>query len=329
VDFDLILNELSLLNPAQNEQIAQQRMSELIKTIKAVKAQGVKISLRTKEDFHTTILAPNYPLRRWLNDNNADQVERSYIRTLVTKAPFSTDLLNSEIQEIENNASLSEFRYQGELAIGLGIAYILNKIILNTIVISLLSEECWDCSRIKLEFRCLDEVEEVISEIVEAIHASRSCHILEHANLIQQSKKHNYQKVGNGSELWEQREQLFPNLVFCDVVRKQLEDILTGQLELQPIINILLELQKCCQNWDSGYLNLEEYPIEESGESKVTLDKYARERTFSCPDGKERLFERHVKLRFCNWRIHFFPEKPGTLIIGYIGRHLPTVKYRT
>ncbi|WP_238178476.1 hypothetical protein [Calothrix sp. 336/3] len=298
-------------------------MSELIKTIKAVKAQGVKVSLRTKENFHTTILAPNYPLRRWLNDNNADQVERSYIRTLATKAPFSTGLINAEIKEIEDNASLSEFRYQGKLAIGLGIAYILD-----TIVISLLSEECWDCSRIELEFRCLDEVGEIVSKTVETIHASRSCHIAEHTNLIQESKERIYQKVSNGSKIWEQREQLFPNLVFCDVVRKQLEDILTGQLELQPVIKILLELQKCCQNWDSGYFNLEGYPIEESGESQGTLEQYARERTFSCPDGEERLFERHVKLRFCNWRIHFFPEKPGTVIIGYIGRHLPTVKYR-
>ncbi len=322
MDFDLILNELSLQNPVSNEQIAQQMMSDFIKTVKAMKAQGVKINLRTKENFYTTILAPNYPVSRWCND--ADQIERLFIKNLATKTPFSTDLLNPKIQEIENNASLSEFRYQGQLAIGLGIAYILN-----TIVISLLSKECWDCSRIKLEFRCLDEAEEVISEIVEAIHASRSCHVLEHANLIQQSKERIYQKVSNGLELWEQRGQLFPNLVFCDVVRKQLEDILTGQLELQPVIKILLELQKCCQNWDSGYLNLEGYPINESGESQSTLDQYGRERTFSCPDGKERLFERHLKLRFCNWRIHFFPEKPGTVIIGYIGRHLPTVKYPT
>lgn len=111
MDFDLILNELSLRNPAPNEQVAQQRMSDLIKTIKAVKAQGVKVSLRTKEDFHTIILAPNYPLRHWLND--ADQVERLFIKTLATKAPFSTNIANSEIKEIENNVSLSEFRHQG------------------------------------------------------------------------------------------------------------------------------------------------------------------------------------------------------------------------
>jgi hypothetical protein len=322
VDFDLILNELSLQNPAPNEQVAQQRMSELIKTIKAVKAQGVKVSLRTKEDFHTIILAPNYPLPHWLND--ADQVERLFIKTLATKAPFSTNIANSEIQEIDNNVSLSEFLHQGEMAIGLGIAYLLN-----TIAISLLSQESWDCNRVKLEFRCLDEDGEIISEIVEIIHASRSSHVQEHASLIQQHQERIYQNVSDGLEVWNRRQELFPNLEFCDAVRRQLEDIRTGQLELQSVVNILFELHKCCKNWNNGYFNLDGYPIEESGESKPTLDKYFKERTFRCPDGKDRLFERHVKLRFCNWRIHFLAEQPGILIIGYVGRHLPTVKYRT
>ncbi len=322
MDFDLILNELSLQNPAPNEQVAQQRMSELIKTIKAVKAQGVKVSLRTKEDFHTIILAPNYPLRHWLND--ADQVERLFIKTLATKAPFSTNIANSEIQEIDNNVSLSEFLHQGEMAIGLGIAYLLN-----TIAISLLSQESWDCNRVKLEFRCLDEDGEIISEIVEIIHASRSSHVQEHASLIQQHQERIYQNVSDGLEVWNRRQELFPNLEFCDAVRRQLEDIRTGQLELQSVVNILFELHKCCKNWNNGYFNLDGYPIEESGESKPTLDKYFKERTFRCPDGKDRLFERHVKLRFCNWRIHFLAEQPGILIIGYVGRHLPTVKYRT
>lgn len=322
MDFDLILNELSLRNPALNEQVAQQRMSELIKTIQAVKAQGVKVSLRTKENFHTTILAPNYPLRRWLND--ADQVERLFIKTLATKARFSTDIANSEIQDIETNTSLSEFRHQGEMAIGLGIAYVLN-----TIAISLLSQECWDCNRVKLEFQCLDEDGEIINEIVEIIHASRSSHVQEHASLIQQNQERIYQNVSNGVEVWNRREELFPNLKFCDAVRRQLEEIRTGQLELQPVVSILFELHKCSKNWNNGYFNLDGYPIEESGESKPTLDQYFKERTFRCPDGKERLFERHVKLRFCNWRIHFFAEQPGIVIIGYIGRHLPTVNYRT
>ncbi len=319
MDFDLILNELSLRNPASNEQIAQQRMSELIKMIKAVKAQGVKVNLRTKENFHTIILAPDYPLGRWFND--ADQVERVFIKTLATKAPFSSDTGNSEIQDIENNSSLSEFRHQGEMALGLGIAYVLD-----TIAVSLLSEECWDCSRIEIEARRLDEDEQIIHEIVEIIHASRSNHVQEHAYKIQNRIRTG---VIDGEDVWNRREELFPNLEFCNIVSKQLYNIRAGQLELQPVVKTLFELQNCCKNWNTGAFNVEGYALDESGESEPTLNKYGKERTFSCPDGKARLFERHVKLRFCNWRIHFFAVKPGKVIIGYVGRHLPTVKYKT
>lgn len=318
---DLILNELSLQNHAPDEQIARQWMSGFIKTIKAVKAQGLKVDLRTKEDFHTTILAPNYPLRRWLNDHEVDQVERSFVKVLATKTPFSTEIKNLEIQEIENNVGSSEFWYQGEQAIGLGVAYMLD-----AIALSLLSEQCWDCSSLKIELRQLDENGEIIHDIVEIIHASCSKHVQEHGTWI---KKRILTGVSDGVDLWNRREELFPNLEFCDAVSKQLQNIRAGQLELQTVVKALFELQNCCQTWNTGSFSVKEHPIEESVESEATLNKYSKERTFRCPDGKERLFERHVKLRLCNWRIHFFPEKPGKVIVGYVGRHLPTVKYRT
>lgn len=103
MNFDLILNELSLRNLASNEQVAQQIMSEFIKTIKAIKAEGVKVNLRTRDNFYTITLAPNYPIRRWLN--NANEVDRVFIKTLATKTPFSTDIADSEIQDIEKNTS--------------------------------------------------------------------------------------------------------------------------------------------------------------------------------------------------------------------------------
>ncbi|BDA69845.1 hypothetical protein CAL7716_040110 [Calothrix sp. PCC 7716] len=130
-------------------------------------------------------------------------------------------------------------------------------------------------------------------------------------------------------ELWDRREEFFPNLDFCDSVARQLQSILNGQLELQAVVDTLFTIQECCSTWQTGAFSLKNYSLDESGESESTLNQYARERTFTCPDGQRRLFERHVKLRFCNWRIHFFAEKPGKVIIGYVGRHLPTVKYRT
>jgi hypothetical protein len=102
-----------------------------------------------------------------------------------------------------------------------------------------------------------------------------------------------------------------------------------SQTELQPVVKALFELQNCSKNWNNGAFSTQGYSIETSGESEPTLNQYTQLRTFRCPDSEERLFEQHVKLRGCNWRIHFLPENPSqAIIVGYIGRHLPTVKYK-
>ncbi len=206
----------------------------------------------------------------------------------------------------------------GEPAQGLGFAYLID-----ALAVSLLSEPRWNCSRLELEVRQLDENEDLIDERVEIVHASRSSHVQEHTNCI---NKRIRSKVRDGLELWNRKDELLPSLEFCESVAKQLQSIRTGNLELQPVVKALFELEAYCKNRKTGAFSLEGYLIEASRESQPTLNKYAKQRTFRCLDGKERLFDWHVKLRLCNWRIHFFPDVgPGKIIIGYVGRHLPTV----
>lgn len=121
MSIDMVLNELSLQSPASDSLIARQWMSDFIQTIRAVKAQaGKQAILRTQYDFHTALLSPNYPIRRWLNDSEVDRDEQRFIKTLVTKAPFSQDILNNEVYRLENKTGSSEFLYHGEVALGQG-----------------------------------------------------------------------------------------------------------------------------------------------------------------------------------------------------------------
>ncbi len=321
MEFDLVFNEISVQNIDANAEIAKQWMSELIKTIRAFTAQGVKVNIRSHESFYHITLAPNYSISQWCKE--ASEKERRFIKTLSKKTPLSQDLFNTEIQEIENHAGLSEFYYQGQLTIGLSIAYLLD-----TVAISFISEPCWDLICIKLDAIQLDMQENIVNQTLEIRHASRNIHVQDHAEWIQRKIQ---EGIVDGTDIWSRREELFPNLEFCDSVCKQLENIRSGQLELRPVYKNLIEIQKCCQNWISGTFSVEGYSLDESGESESTRNnnRYRQERTFMCPDGEERFFERHIKLRSCNWRIHFFPLQPGKVIIGYIGRHLPTVNYRT
>jgi hypothetical protein len=195
------------------------------------------------------------------------------------------------------------------------------------LAISFNSESLWNSSRIKLELIHIDENGELIEESVEVLHASQKNHVHEHANGIQ--KRLQPDRL-NGMELWNRRDELFSSLQFCNAGNKQLRRLLTGEKKLELVLEVLSVLDKCAKNWQAGSFSLEGYPFEESGESEPTLNQYWRERTFLCPDGEERLFERHVKLKECNWRIHFFPEvKTTKVIIGYVGIHLPTDKYPT
>ena len=135
MDLEIVLNELSLNNPADNKHIARELMSNLINT--AIKAQenGVNPILRTHESFYEALLAPNYFIYNWLEDQSVDLEKKRFIR-LSSKFPFLKDVQDSQV---ENRSLLSEFRFQEELATGLGVAYLLE-----SIAISLKSDVQWE-----------------------------------------------------------------------------------------------------------------------------------------------------------------------------------------
>jgi hypothetical protein len=326
MDLEIVFNELSARTLAPDISTARQWMSELISTMREAKGCGLK-AMRTKEDFWAIILAENYPLSRWLHDPEVNKDERTFLLTRATKTPLCIDITDVKIKSIQDSdCELSSL--QGTQAEGFKVAYYLE-----TLAISFNSESLWNSSRIKLEIIQIDDNEEVKLESVEVLHASKKSHVLEHADWI---KNRLQPDRLNGMELWHRRDELFSSLQFCKAGNKQLQKLRTGERKLELVLEVLSVLDMCAKNCQAGHFSLEGYPFEESGESEPTLNKYSKERTFLCPDGKVRLFERHVKLKECNWRIHFFPEvettkegKKTKVIIGYVGIHLPTAKYPT
>ncbi|MBL1175072.1 hypothetical protein [Pantanalinema sp. GBBB05] len=317
MSLDMVLNELSLQTPAPNVLVARQWMSDFIQTIRAVKAQaGKQAVLRTQYNFHVALLADGYPIGRWLNDGEVDREEQRFIKTLVTKSPFSQDILNIEIQELENRIGSYEFLYQGEVAIGLGVACILD-----IIAISLRSKPCWDCSYLDLEIIRIDEEDEIIP----IVHASCKEHLNAHFEWF---KARSRKEIYDGATLWNKQDELFPNLQFCDSVKEQLYHLHNGNIMLKPIEKKLFELQEYATSWIAGPFDPSKLACKANPESEATLNQYSQERTFICPDGEKRLFDWHVKLTPLAWRIHFYPSQPGQIIIGYIGRHLRTARFK-
>jgi hypothetical protein len=313
---DMILNELSLPF-ASDIPTARTRFSAFIQVVRSVRKQGFKkAALRTQYDFLQVLLAPDYPLRRWLNDSEVDHDEKTFLKTIATSSPYSQDIANALIGEVENNTAPLEFRHQGEIAIGLGIAFILDNI-----SISFPSDERWNTSVITLDVTYADGDDEQVS----IIHASAGEHVQAHTDWFQQKKFSNIQA---GQDLWIQRDALFPNLQFCQSVQESLENIMIGDVMLSSIRKRLEELQDYSLNWTDGGFDQDNLPCKATTESEATLKKYGKERTFLCPDGETRIFSWHVRLTPHAWRIYFYPGQPKKMMIGYIGPHLPTIKYK-
>jgi hypothetical protein len=336
VEIDLILNELSLENPASDKQTARQWMSDFINTIKALHSQGVKVYLRTKDNFKATIIAYNaysdpivyYPIGTWLNDKEVGKEERDFILTLATGSPFSKNILNPEIEGIENNEGLSEFYYEGKVAVGLGVAYVLD-----TLAISFISDICWNTSYIELDQILLsdDDDQEIIDQKVEIRHASRKNNIQYHSEWIQKQIEEDkiQEDILDGNDIWDRREELFPNLEFCENVARQLQSLDYGTPMLKQVKKKLFKLQNYCQTWTEEDFNLDILPSKATPESQSRLDSLEKKLTFKCPDAEKRIFSLHIRITPGAWRLHFSTElgicsKLGTgkIIIGYIGKKI-------
>ncbi len=311
---DIVVNELSLHQPAPNIQTAQLWMREFIETIRAARAHGAK-TLRTERDFQTYELTPGYPIARWRNDSDVDRETKLFFKTVATASPYLVDQA-----ELEQTALGYEFTYEGIVAHGLGVAHLMD-----APAISFKSEECWDSPGITIRSQTLTPDGEIIAEDVDVIHASCRDHVAHHTTWFSQRRQRN---VVDGADMWRRRSELFPSLLFCDSIMEQLEALHTNHPQLPSVMRHLFALESYATNWHSEPFNDEAVGLNMSVDTQVTLGQYAAERTFMCPDGQQRLFSWHSKINLGAWRIYFLPEAT-TIIVGYIGGHLRTHLHHT
>ena len=305
---EMVLNELSLKTPASDIYTARHLMSELIRTLRQATANGVNRVLRTSDEIHCLELAPNYPIARWRNDPEVDREESRFFKTLITKAPFWTDVF----EELKDEFDLSEIRYQGELVSGIGFA-----LIIDALPVSFNSDTRWDYCYLSLEVIRIDANQEIVDETVKIVHASCRNHVREHADWI---KNRIRTEVTNGEELWNRRQELFPSLEFCDDISKQIQCLDNGKPMLRQVLKRLFELEEYCKSWKDGAFDFDALPSKVSLESESRLKQLKDELTFKCSDGKKRIFSLHARMTPGAWRLHFCTELgPGKIIIGYIG----------
>ncbi|HKV42610.1 MAG TPA: hypothetical protein VJX67_25635 [Blastocatellia bacterium] len=307
---EMFVNELSLASVARDTDRGQELAAGFVKTIAAAAQRGVMRRLRIPEDFFGRLIAPGYDWNAWLSDSRVEREVRQYLRSLGTQAPFLRDL-----PEMESEWANIDCLWNGERALGLKAAYVADGL-----AISVGCRPEWDSSSITCEIQ--EIVDDDISVRDEAVHhASNAANLDLHGDWIRHRIQSN---VSDGGDLWQRASVFFPLLSYCAEVEEQMRELPSNSLS--SIVRGLFCLNAFCLEWRDGGFNPQNIPCAVSPESEPTLNLYAADRTFSCPSGDKRVFSWHAKVG--TWRIYFDPaEGPGRLLVGYVGRHLRTVRF--
>jgi hypothetical protein len=314
MSIDMVLNELSLTPPFIDIHAARGGMSRFIQTLIAATRRGLRASLRTSVIIHGALLGPNYVLAQWRNDAAVDREEQRFFRSLTTKYP-----LLSEIDDAtgEDTFGLTDCTCNGARSSGLAFAYVFE-----ALPVSVRSAPQWETNTLSVTVSQL-RGDDLSTEAVELRHASSPEHVDQHSDWIQKELQ---RSVTNGDQLWQRRTELFPHVNFCSTVEEQLSPLNDSMPVFRHLLARLTALETFGANWIAGAFDSRNLAFNARPESQATLEKFADQRTFTCPDGIRRVFSWHTSLPPHAWRLHFnFALGPGLVLVGYVGPHLEIV----
>ncbi len=159
--------------------------------------------MRTQDNLYNLVLSPGYPIASWLSDPQVEREERQFLKSkLDIKTPLLLDITDGNIREKE---SLADFKFQDEPSYALGIAHLLN-----ALVVSFHSDRKWDSKTLEIEVTQLqnqDKLGSITTEIIlntsmeTLVHASQRKHVLDHEEVIRYRLR---------AEPWHPHDQLLP-----------------------------------------------------------------------------------------------------------------------
>ncbi|MDT8446517.1 MAG: hypothetical protein RRB13_06420 [bacterium] len=310
---DQILNERSLEQPYQNRSKARQGIKQFVELSLLLKKFGFSTGIRTTRDFSTRPLTPDRSVYDCIYDreNRGDPTFQLFL-TMVSKAPFIEDLLENRA-----NYNLVEYKYHDAPALGLALAHQTNNFVL-----SFQGDQRFEADQLQLEMIqfCNEQIESSLVLVPNLSCAAQ-------AQKRQQEILNLQGKVKSGADLVQQAVSRYPFIALCDSAKKQLMALNGSELYFSEIQRHLQILNDTMQSWEAGPFSPEGLTWSFESQPTMTNSDLKAMRTFRCPDGSQRICERHTKMMSANQRIHFLPlQEEGKVLIGYVGIHLKTSK---
>jgi len=311
---DLIFNEQSLNNKMEfNDSEQWQLMIDFAELLHVLwSAEKELPTIFTDIDFYSNDLI-NALFNKSLKDKKYFRIFNALLTNRKSKVIEAKDYADAEvIVSVDNvpNSSLGCLVAHEE-----GVP-----------TISIRTHEIWKEESIhgyyvKLGFGAddLTNVDVIIDNISEKSHTDK---------FLATQKNEIFDSIFTCYDLWENREKLFPFLVFCECTRSQIQEDddkhhIRGVMNRLKILNDYLEV-------NGGIYSKKGFGHKARDESDtVKNNKRLKEmRYFQKPCGKWDYFFDHFGFPtnlYSAGRIHFLPcNKEKLCYIGYIGRHLPT-----
>lgn len=294
---------------------AAEAMISMVNGLKFAVESGAQKHLSSSGSALESVIAHDYTLRRWVNDDqplrsqsdgNIDKDLRRYFIRLLDRAPFFEEQFE-EAEEIKlcESSFIVEGKTQANKCATL--CYIYSGIIISP-PLSVFSNLYLKTTITYPDDECEEEIR--------CIYDQKS--FKNHEALITSFRNAN---ICSSADLWNQREVLFPSLVFCNRVGDQLNNL----DQFSVVFTRLLELEQYSREWSKGPFKPSELPSKVTGESRTVKqdEKAMQSRSFTCPDGEARIFLWHMRATPGALRIHFYPcENKREIIVGHIGKKL-------
>ncbi|MEV7234097.1 hypothetical protein AB0N06_08925 [Streptomyces sp. NPDC051020] len=305
----LFLNEKSCESNSGPAEVAA-GMREFVCVLKRLR-EWRSISLATQSPLPEAELARGYYYGQWCSDNrNKDQ--HRFIQAMRNRRTTFSDALHSAAAPDQGGV---EHRHNGVVVQGLGAAHLADGM-----AISLPLDPIWNASQMELE---VEEVTEdpvggelLVEEFTASVrHASATRHLDTHE---QWGRSEGIDAVSSPVELWELREDIFPNVQLLPRVQGDLEKL--DPKWFKPARRMLKQLEASAAGWDPASAT---GPDWEAPHITPEHEHARKQRYWDDLDGVSRCFELHGRLNRGAGRIYFrlVPEEKA-IRVAYIGPHL-------
>lgn len=258
----------------------------------------------------------SYSFQSWLNDQTVDHEYKRFLLMCMGKYINYIDATDVEGEFCVNIG--------GENHVGIGCTFAHET---QDVLISRATHDIWKEAHINGIYSALDGDGELIS--VES-HLTNINELMTNEIIKEIALERVFVNISSGYDLWERREELYPNLRFCDSVKIQLyaDPERYHVLKIMERLNILQSyFSQRHDFYQPRELGLNARTESDTVKNDPDLKKY---RLFKLPTGDQVYFYDHIGFtgKFSGGRIYFYPMvEDQKCYIGYIGRHLPTKKF--